>query len=122
MGRHTSTIIRNAISAFRNAPSPEPKDIISIITSQSAKIITQSKQPLHMRCTKSPSLGGVFPRFTFRAYVLHSAQPLQGVYAMPTFEAFLAEQHNRFIDDLKSFVAQPSVAATGQGMIDMAAV
>src|SRR5512136_2536199 len=41
---------------------------------------------------------------------------------MPTFKAFLAEQHNRFIDDLKTFVAQPSVAATGQGMIDMAAV
>ena len=39
---------------------------------------------------------------------------------MPTFDAFLAEQHHRFIDDLKTFVAQPSVAATGQGMIEMA--
>ena len=41
---------------------------------------------------------------------------------MPTFDAFLAAQHDRFIDDLKSFVAQPSVAATGQGMIEMAAL
>ena len=41
---------------------------------------------------------------------------------MPTFDAFLAEQHHRFIDDLKAFVAQPSVAATGQGMIEMAAL
>ena len=41
---------------------------------------------------------------------------------MPTFEAFLAAQHDRFIDDLKAFVAQPSVAATGQGMIEMAAL
>ncbi len=41
---------------------------------------------------------------------------------MPTFEAFLAEQHDRFINDLKSFVAQPSVAATGDGMIEMAAL
>ncbi len=30
---------------------------------------------------------------------------------MPTFDAFLAEQHDRFIDDLKTFIAQPSVAA-----------
>ncbi len=41
---------------------------------------------------------------------------------MPTFDAFFAEQRNRFIDDLKTFVAQPSVAATGQGMLDMAAL
>ena len=41
---------------------------------------------------------------------------------MPTFDAFLADQHHRFIDDLKAFVAQPSVAATGQGMRDMAAL
>ena len=41
---------------------------------------------------------------------------------MPTFDSFLAEQHPRFVDDLISFVAQPSVAATGQGMIDMAAL
>ncbi len=41
---------------------------------------------------------------------------------MPTFDAFLAEQHDRFIDDLKAFVAQPSVAATGHGMIEMAAL
>jgi acetylornithine deacetylase/succinyl-diaminopimelate desuccinylase-like protein len=39
---------------------------------------------------------------------------------MPTFDAFLAEQRPRFIDDLTAFVAQPSVAATGQGMIEMA--
>ncbi len=39
---------------------------------------------------------------------------------MPTFDTFLAEQHNRFTDDLKSFVAQPSVAATGQGITEMA--
>ena len=39
---------------------------------------------------------------------------------MPTFDSFLAEQQPRFVDDLISFVAQPSVAATGQGMIDMA--
>jgi len=41
---------------------------------------------------------------------------------MPTFESFLAEQRERFIDDLKSLVAQPSVAATGQGLPDMAAL
>ncbi len=41
---------------------------------------------------------------------------------MATFESFLAEQHNRLVDDLISFVAQPSVAATGQGMLDMAAL
>jgi len=41
---------------------------------------------------------------------------------MPTFDAFLAEQRPRFIDDLKSFVAQPSVAATGHGMIEMAEI
>ncbi len=41
---------------------------------------------------------------------------------MPTFDSFLAEQQPRFVDDLISFVAQPSVAATGQGMIDMAAL
>lgn len=41
---------------------------------------------------------------------------------MPTFESFVAAQHARFIDDLKTFVAQPSVAATGQGMIEMAAL
>ena len=41
---------------------------------------------------------------------------------MPTFDAFLAEQRPRFIDDLTAFVAQPSVAATGHGMIEMAAL
>ncbi len=41
---------------------------------------------------------------------------------MPTFDSYLAAQHNRFVDDLLSFVAQPSVAATGQGMIAMAAL
>ncbi len=41
---------------------------------------------------------------------------------MPTFDVFLAEQHHRFIDDLKAFVAQPSVAATGQGITAMAAL
>jgi acetylornithine deacetylase/succinyl-diaminopimelate desuccinylase-like protein len=41
---------------------------------------------------------------------------------MPTFDAFLAEQRDRFIDDLRAFVAQPSVAATGHGMAEMAAL
>jgi acetylornithine deacetylase/succinyl-diaminopimelate desuccinylase-like protein len=41
---------------------------------------------------------------------------------MPTFESFVAAQHDRFVDDLKAFVAQPSVAATGHGMIEMAAL
>ena len=39
---------------------------------------------------------------------------------MPTFDTFLVEQRNRLIDDLKAFVAQPSVAATGQGINEMA--
>ena len=39
---------------------------------------------------------------------------------MPTFDAYVAEHQQRFIDDLTSFVAQPSVAATGDGMIEMA--
>jgi acetylornithine deacetylase/succinyl-diaminopimelate desuccinylase-like protein len=41
---------------------------------------------------------------------------------MSPFEAYLAEHRDRFIDDLKMFVAQPSVAATGQGMMEMAAL
>jgi acetylornithine deacetylase/succinyl-diaminopimelate desuccinylase-like protein len=41
---------------------------------------------------------------------------------MSTFQAFVAAQHDRLVDDLKAFVAQPSVAATGQGMIEMAAL
>jgi len=39
---------------------------------------------------------------------------------MSTFESFVATQHDRFLADLKAFVAQPSVAATGQGMSEMA--
>src|SRR5512139_2780853 len=105
MGRHTSMIIRNAISAPMNAPSPEPKPITNIVASKSAKIITQSKRPL---------------RFTL--CVVHSTQPSFGVSAMPTFAAFLDEQRQRFTDDLRTLVAQPSVAATGQGMIAMAAL
>jgi acetylornithine deacetylase/succinyl-diaminopimelate desuccinylase-like protein len=41
---------------------------------------------------------------------------------MPTFESFVTAQRDRFIDDLSIFVAQPSVAATGQGMREMAAL
>ncbi len=41
---------------------------------------------------------------------------------MPEFDAYLAAQRHRFVDELKSFVAQPSVAATGQGMREMAAL
>jgi len=36
------------------------------------------------------------------------------------FDAYLAAHRDRFIADLKTFVAQPSVAATGQGMAEMA--
>ena len=41
---------------------------------------------------------------------------------MPTFDDYLAQHRDRFVDELKAFVAQPSVAATGQGMADMAAL
>lgn len=41
---------------------------------------------------------------------------------MSTFEAFVAAQHNRMVEDLTAFVAQPSVAATNLGMIEMAAL
>jgi acetylornithine deacetylase/succinyl-diaminopimelate desuccinylase-like protein len=41
---------------------------------------------------------------------------------MSTFEAFVAAQYDRLVDELKTFVAQPSVAATGRGMIEMAAL
>jgi acetylornithine deacetylase/succinyl-diaminopimelate desuccinylase-like protein len=41
---------------------------------------------------------------------------------MSTFESYLTAQHDRFLDDLKAFVAQPSVAATGQGITEMAAL
>jgi acetylornithine deacetylase/succinyl-diaminopimelate desuccinylase-like protein len=41
---------------------------------------------------------------------------------MPTFDAYLTEQRQHFIADLKAFVAQPSVAATGHGMIEMAEI
>ncbi len=41
---------------------------------------------------------------------------------MPTFESFVTAQHDRFIADLKAFVAQPSVAATGLGIREMAAL
>jgi acetylornithine deacetylase/succinyl-diaminopimelate desuccinylase-like protein len=39
---------------------------------------------------------------------------------MQAFDDYIASQHERFIDDLKSFVRQPSVAATGEGMAAMA--
>lgn len=39
---------------------------------------------------------------------------------MQAFDDYLTTQHERFIAQLKSFVAQPSVAATGQGMTQMA--
>jgi acetylornithine deacetylase/succinyl-diaminopimelate desuccinylase-like protein len=41
---------------------------------------------------------------------------------MPTFDDFLAKQQARFMDELATFVAQPSIAATGQGMTEMAAL
>jgi acetylornithine deacetylase/succinyl-diaminopimelate desuccinylase-like protein len=41
---------------------------------------------------------------------------------MSTFEAFVAAQHDRMVEDLKAFVAQPSVAATNLGMGEMAAL
>ncbi len=39
---------------------------------------------------------------------------------MPAFDDYLTAQRERFITELKAFVAQPSVAATGQGMAQMA--
>ena len=39
---------------------------------------------------------------------------------MQAFDAYLATHHDRFITELKTFVAQPSVAATGLGMAQMA--
>ncbi len=39
---------------------------------------------------------------------------------MPGYDEYIASQRERFIDDLKSFVRQPSVAATGEGMQAMA--
>ncbi len=41
---------------------------------------------------------------------------------MPAFDDFLAEQQDRFMAELATFVAQPSVAATGQGMKEMVAL
>ncbi len=41
---------------------------------------------------------------------------------MSTFESYVTEQRPRFVDDLKAFVAQPSVAATHTGMHEMAAL
>ncbi len=38
------------------------------------------------------------------------------------FDTYLKENHDRLIEDYKDFVRQPSVAATGQGMIEMAAI
>ncbi len=38
---------------------------------------------------------------------------------MQRFDDYLATHHDRFIADLKTFVAQPSVAATGQGITEM---
>ena len=39
---------------------------------------------------------------------------------MSRYDEYIASQRDRFIDDLKSFVRQPSVAATGDGMAAMA--
>lgn len=39
---------------------------------------------------------------------------------MSTIEHYLTTQHDRFVAELQNFVSQPSVAATGQGMHDMA--
>ncbi len=41
---------------------------------------------------------------------------------MNNFDRYTFNHHDRFIDELKAFVRQPSVAATGQGMRDMAAL
>ena len=39
---------------------------------------------------------------------------------MSRYDEYITSQHDRFIDDLKSFVRQPSVAATGDGVAAMA--
>ena len=39
---------------------------------------------------------------------------------MQPFDDYLTTHHDRFITELKAFVAQPSVAATGLGMAQMA--
>jgi acetylornithine deacetylase/succinyl-diaminopimelate desuccinylase-like protein len=39
---------------------------------------------------------------------------------MPTFDKYIVEQRDRFIEDFKTFLRQPSVAATGEGIQAMA--
>ena len=39
-----------------------------------------------------------------------------------TFDAYLLEHRERLLEDYKNFLRQPSVAATGQGVVEMAAL
>ncbi|MCW1968016.1 MAG: M20/M25/M40 family metallo-hydrolase, partial [Anaerolineae bacterium] len=39
-----------------------------------------------------------------------------------TFDAYLTENRERLLEDYKDFLRQPSVAATGQGIVEMAAL
>lgn len=39
-----------------------------------------------------------------------------------SFDAYLTEHRERLLEDYKDFLRQPSVAATGQGIVDMAAL
>ena len=38
------------------------------------------------------------------------------------FDAYLKDNHDRLLEDYKDFLRQPSVAATGQGIVEMAAL
>ncbi len=40
----------------------------------------------------------------------------------PAFDAYLLEHRERLLEDYKDFLRQPSVAATGQGITEMAAL
>lgn len=40
----------------------------------------------------------------------------------PAFDHYLTDNHDRLLEDYKDFLRQPSVAATGQGMVEMAAL
>ena len=39
---------------------------------------------------------------------------------MSPYDEYIVSQHDRFIDDLKTFLRQPSVAATNEGIQPMA--
>ena len=39
-----------------------------------------------------------------------------------TFDQYLTDNHDRLLEDYKDFLRQPSVAATGEGMTEMAAL